>query len=27
MAAGLTFEGDLPAAVEGVHAALRAQGL
>jgi phosphoesterase RecJ-like protein len=27
MASGLTFEGDLPAAVEGVHAALRAQGL
>ena len=27
MAAGLTFEGPLPAAIEGVHAALRAQGL
>jgi phosphoesterase RecJ-like protein len=27
MAAGLTFEGDLPAAIDGVHAALRAQGL
>jgi phosphoesterase RecJ-like protein len=27
MASGLTFEGDLQAAIEGVHAALRAQGL
>ncbi|MEO7039122.1 MAG: DHHA1 domain-containing protein [Candidatus Elarobacter sp.] len=27
MASGLTFEGDLPAAIDGVHAALRAQGL
>ncbi len=27
MASGLTFEGDLGAAIEGVHAALRAQGL
>src|ERR1700730_7368646 len=27
MASGLTFEGPLPAAIEGVHAALRAQGL
>lgn len=27
MASGLTFEGDLKAAIEGVHAALRAQGL
>ena len=27
MASGLTFEGALPAAIEGVHAALRSQGL
>jgi len=27
MASGLTFEGDLKAAIDGVHAALRAQGL
>ena len=27
MASGLTYEGDLPAAIEAVHAALRAQGL
>ncbi|MDB5072825.1 MAG: putative Exopolyphosphatase-related protein [Candidatus Eremiobacteraeota bacterium] len=27
MASGLTFEGDLQSAIEGVHAALRAQGL
>ncbi|MBV9438500.1 MAG: bifunctional oligoribonuclease/PAP phosphatase NrnA, partial [Candidatus Eremiobacteraeota bacterium] len=27
MASGLTFDGPLPAAVEAVHAALRAQGL
>ena len=27
MASGLTFEGPLAAAIEGVHAALRAQGL
>jgi phosphoesterase RecJ-like protein len=27
MASGLTFDGDLAAAIEGVHAALRSQGL